>query len=291
MAFSISVEDFLLNTPIYRFEEFTFGDMPNVAEILFYEGIIDCYCVECKRNSTFHAVKKGSKGFPLENIYYIYVNNKGKAQISNESLKKTLYEGLTNGELYFVNKEFTCTRDDKHKIVLNYLVKGNKIAKVGQYPSLADLNQLDIGKYRKILGKEKYLEFSKGIGLSSHGVGIGAFVYLRRIFEYLIQEAYNKAQSSPEWVDNDFSNKRMDEKILALKNFLPQYLVENRKIYGILSKGIHELSEDICLEIFPYVRLGIELILDEKLYELERDEKLKANKKDLERIYASLGDN
>jgi hypothetical protein len=85
--------------------------------------------------------------------------------------------------------------------------------------------------------------------------------------------------------------QRMDEKILALKNFLPQYIVENRKIYGILSKGIHELSEDICLKIFPYVKLGIELILDEKLYELEREEKLKANKKDLERIYASLGDN
>ncbi|SFA54634.1 hypothetical protein SAMN05192569_105321 [Parageobacillus thermantarcticus] len=295
MAFSVSVEDFILNTPIYRFEEFTYEDMPNVAEILFYEGIIDCYCVECKRNSTFHAVKNGRGGYPLVEIYNTYVNAgnvRGPhfAGVDLQNWKQGLYDSLTNGELYFVNKEFTCTRDEEHKIVLNYLVKGNKIAKVGQYPSLADLNQLDIRKYRKVLSKEKYLEFSKGIGLSSHGVGVGAFVYLRRIFEYLIQEAYDKAKSSPDWVDNDFSNKRMDEKILSLKDFLPQYLVENRKIYGILSKGIHELSEEVCLKIFPHVKLGIELILDEKLYELEREEKLKATKVTLEKIHASLLD-
>jgi hypothetical protein len=211
MAFSVSVADFILNAPIYRFEEFTFDDMPNVAEILFYEGIIDCYCVECKKDSTFHAVRNGWGEYPIPEIYSIYIDSDKKNKprftgVALQNLKQGLYDSLTNGELYFVNKEFTCARDDKHKIVLNYLVKGNKIAKVGQYPSLADLNQLDIKKYRKILGKEKYLEFSKGIGLSSHGVGIGAFVYLRRIFEYLIQEAYNKAQSSPEWVDNDFSN-------------------------------------------------------------------------------------
>jgi hypothetical protein len=31
------------------------------------------------------------------------------------------------------------------------------------------------------------------------------------------------------------------------------------------AKGLHELSEDECLKIFPVVTAGIELILDEKI--------------------------
>ncbi|MGE7954793.1 hypothetical protein [Lysinibacillus xylanilyticus] len=62
----------------------------------------------------------------------------------------------------------------------------------------------------------------------------------------------------------------MDDKIKLLQNKLPEVLIENRAVYGIMSKGIHELSEDECLALFPDVKLGIELILDEKLYEQEK---------------------
>jgi hypothetical protein len=42
-------------------------------------------------------------------------------------------------------------------------------------------------------------------------------------------------------------------------------------MYGILSKGIHELSEEDCLKAFPAVKIGIEIILDAKLHaEAER---------------------
>jgi hypothetical protein len=56
---------------------------------------------------------------------------------------------------------------------------------------------------------------------------------------------------------------------------LPEFLVKNSAIYGILSKGIHELSEQDCLEIFPAVKLGIELILDDKIKLQEQIEKEK----------------
>ena len=42
-----------------------------------------------------------------------------------------------------------------------------------------------------------------------------------------------------------------------------------------MSKGIHELSEDECREMFPYIRAGIELILDDLLAERERKAKEK----------------
>ena len=41
-----------------------------------------------------------------------------------------------------------------------------------------------------------------------------------------------------------------------------------------MSKDIHELNEDTCLNHFDALRVGIEIILDEKLEELKRVEKM-----------------
>jgi hypothetical protein len=49
-------------------------------------------------------------------------------------------------------------------------------------------------------------------------------------------------------------------------------------MYGILSKGLHELSEDECKTYFPVLRTAIEIILDEKIALKERDAKLTANR-------------
>lgn len=76
----------------------------------------------------------------------------------------------------------------------------------------------------------------------------------------------------------------MDEKIVLLKNHLPQTLVGNAGMYTILSRGIHALSEDDCLKYFDTIRLGIELILDEKIEREERQKKLKRVADELSRI-------
>jgi len=65
-------------------------------------------------------------------------------------------------------------------------------------------------------------------------------------------------------------------------------LVEHRALYGILSKGIHELSEEECLKIFPAVKVGIELILDTKIEALERQRKIEAAKKEIAGISQEL---
>jgi len=67
----------------------------------------------------------------------------------------------------------------------------------------------------------------------------------------------------------------MDEKILLLRGFLPDFLVENRHTYGILSKGVHELTEQECLKYFPVVKTGIELILDEEIARRNTEKKRK----------------
>ena len=60
----------------------------------------------------------------------------------------------------------------------------------------------------------------------------------------------------------------MAERIKMLQGYLPEMLTKNTTIYGILSKGIHELSEDECRKYFPVVKKCIYQILG--MWECER---------------------
>lgn len=151
--------------------------------------------------------------------------------------------------------------------------------KIGQYPSLADLNTYDVRQYSAVLSREDFKEFTKAIGLAAHGVGVGSFVYLRRIFENLVDAAYQIAKSDNGWDDEAYRSGRMAERIQLLAGYLPEFLVENRSIYKILSQGVHELTEQECLAAFPVVKMGIELVLDEKLAAAAKQLKLEQAKK------------
>ena len=145
--------------------------------------------------------------------------------------------------------------------------------KIGQYPSIADFHIYEIKQYDKLLPNDVLKEFTKAIGLAANGVGIGSFVYLRRIFENLILESFEEAKQEGKVEEETFSRSRMDEKIELLKDYLPPFLVKNKSIYSILSKGIHELDENTCLEYFDPMKVAIEIILDQKLEKKKQKEK------------------
>ncbi len=160
----------------------------------------------------------------------------------------------------------TCVRTSELVDIFLYYDEDKKIVqKIGQTPSIADFHINQIKKYNKVLSKTQLKEFTRAIGLAANGVGIGSFVYLRRIFENLIEEAHILAKQDSKWNDEHYGKQRMAEKIELLKNHLPDFLVENKSLYGILSVGIHSLKEQDCLAYFETVKVGIELILDEKL--------------------------
>ena len=60
----------------------------------------------------------------------------------------------------------------------------------------------------------------------------------------------------------------MTERIKMLQGYVPEILIQNTTIYGILSKGIHELSEEECRKYFPVVKECIYQILG--MWESER---------------------
>lgn len=110
-----------------------------------------------------------------------------------------------------------------------------------------------------MISKEDRKELGTAIGLFASGVGAGSYVYLRRILERLIYQA--KATAGDSIDDEKFKQARMAERITMLEGYLPEVLIKNTTIYGILSKGIHELSEEDCRKYFPVVKECIYQIL------------------------------
>lgn len=167
--------------------------------------------------------------------------------------------------------QIKCKRTDE---IFRFYVLGDSntfsLMKTGQYPSVADFHISEIKKYNKLLPSERLKEFTRAIGLAANGVGIGSFVYLRRIFEHLITEAYTLCLGEGLVTEDQYNRSRMDQKIGLLSAHLPNFLVANRSIYSILSLGIHELDEKTCLAHFDTLRVGIEIILDEKLDEIKK---------------------
>ncbi|MDE0307044.1 MAG: hypothetical protein OXI87_19510 [Albidovulum sp.] len=169
--------------------------------------------------------------------------------------------------------QISCGRNEQHVIDYFFFVEGSTIQKIGQYPSLADISIDQVTAYRRDLGNHNAAEFHKALGLAAHGVGVGSFVYLRRVFERLIQRRFEDFRSTEGWQDGQFYNARMEDKIKLLKDHLPEFLIQNSRIYSILSQGLHEMDEETCLGWFEIMKQSIIIILEDdkkKKEELER---------------------
>ncbi len=265
-----SPKAFHLEMPLYH--ELDILD-PETAERVYacisYRGTIDAYCVWCGKESVFNTVERFGDEIPRQG------QSRTEAWIERGS--------------DFDRVVHACTRNHSHEYYAYYFKGAALFTKIGQWPSAADFQIPQADKYRKMLGEERYKELTKGIGLSAHGVGIGAFVYLRRVFEKLIEEAHLIAKENDEaFNDETYLKARMDQKIQILRDHLPSFLVENRLLYGILSKGVHELTEDECRKYFEAVRIGIEQILDEKIIQEEKFEKAEKAREAIHQTHAEL---
>ena len=131
-------------------------------------------------------------------------------------------------------------------------------------------------------------ELRRAAGLISHDAAIGAFVYLRRVFERIIAKAWKNAKESGESLP-DPPPLRMEEKIEALRNHLPDIVVRNAKVYGILSLGLHELTEEQCTRAYPLVEESVIAMLEDAHMHAEKRKREKRISDELARMSGELG--
>lgn len=257
------IESWLLQLPLYKPVTIDTGIENAIQAILLYKQTMDSFCPECQQSATFLAeISEFSQKLIKDKI----LNNPIVAPVKNTGF---LPKKSNPWKLPAFSKTIVCTRA-QHFVHFHFISENNTIIKIGQYPSLADLVIGNTKQYKEVLGVERLKELNKAIGLAAHGVGIGSYVYLRRVFEFLIEEAHQKASMDTDWNEEDYQNKRMKEKITLLKKFLPQFILDHPELYSILSLGIHELTEEQCLASFEALKQAILVIAEERLHDTQR---------------------
>ena len=96
---------------------------------------------------------------------------------------------------------------------------------------------------------------------------VGAYAYLRRIFEKLILFYLGEAK---------LDDNHMDTKINFVKDkFDPRIRGLLKNLYGILSKSIHELDENESKEYYIYLKTVIDMQLEYMNTEEEKEKQSK----------------
>lgn len=287
--------DFLVNEGLYDEIEITKDNISELADLIGGHVKIDVYCTKCGENRVFSC-----KSIP----YYLYDDHNDeikKFSLEDEILSWQVNQNrgfhtegedertwtwtnnsiVTDTQLMVFN--FFCAMDNTHQLDYIVITSGNKMKKIGQYPSFADLSFPELKEYRKVISKEDMKELKRAIGLFAQGIGVGSFVYLRRIFEHILEMASQKMMEDGDFNKEEYDKAHVTEKITMLKDYLPKSMVDNKVFYGIVSKGIHELRENDCLDYFPVMKRFI-------LLTLRQWEMMRKDKEEEQELFSSLKD-
>jgi hypothetical protein len=264
----ISLLEFLEETPLYTKCSVELPD--NLDEINLS---INKFCPECKEKRTFI----------LGNKYIPQIDYFSLANITRTL--KTIEPNCTVF-LYYV-----CGSCGKFNRSFSFFVGQNKeyIQKIGQYPAF----DITIKKHlREMLGG--YTDFyQRGLICEYNSYGIGAFVYYRRIIEGIIGNLLNsipelmtgeEKQKYEEVLEKVKNTKQTQEKIKLVKDLLPSILKPEGYnplmiIFDMLSKGIHNKTDEECLDYSHAIRKSliflVEIILRAKKQNKEFTESMK----------------
>lgn len=170
-------------------------------------------------------------------------------------LTTSAIQNMSEAGLYGARKlTLTCGRNDNHNVYVWLFNDGNGVQKVGQFPSMFDLAAPDALRVGGALGDAFGADFRRAVACSAHGYHVGAFCYLRRIFERLVLQAEAKEKE----LNADFVEAiGMKERIANCKHALPEFMVQNAVAYNILSGGVHEFSDDECANLYELMSKSI----------------------------------
>lgn len=298
--------EFLQTAGLYDSISVNESNISELCDLLLGKVRISEYCTKCGEKRVF----------TIEPVEYteeivngtVLIHQLGKRIMSQQNVQKMGTMGLP-GERREERKEwkwifddyrkesriivlsFTCTMQEDHH--LDYVVLANdyEIIKIGQHPSVADVSLPQIAEYKKVIDEASVKELKRAIGLHAQGIGVGSYVYLRRIFERILDKAKKQAEDEKKIELSGYKEKSVSDRIKMLAGYLPDMIVQNTVLYGVVSAGIHGLSEDDCLRYFPVLRDCIIMILkqwQEKQERKEQEEKLRKSMQEIASEVSSL---
>lgn len=264
-------------------------DINKLLDFMSKKKKIYGYCPYCDKELALDIIPIELEKELFEEPIYTYNNHEVEDEETSDNVIDSINMAygkkikLLNRYKYFSIKT-VCTLESSH--IMNfifhlYILKDKDkysidFIKIGQNPSYTELNKYKGRRYSKILKDiDCYDDYLKGINLFSHDIGIAPYVYLRRVIEKLLLFKFKEHKDNISFSFDEFEKMHMEEKIKTLKVYLPDFLVEHKDIYKILSAGIHILDEDVCKDYFPILKTSIDIILQQE--EERRDRNLLEN--------------
>ncbi|MDD4547137.1 MAG: hypothetical protein PHI05_00085 [Bacilli bacterium] len=285
---NIFLTEKLFLEPLYKKIELPSSELNNILPYYSYNSIksslecpkLELYCAKCKIKRVFKFLVADPKlvvgecvPVPIGSIIDTLPRQKSMSK-KDKFMKETDYFYL-----YALS-------DCGHHIVINFKVLDeNSVMKIGQYPSIYDLNEnINNKEFLKLLENEYASYYKSACSLHSFNTNIGAMTYLRRIFEKILIDTFNENES--DYGIEEFKKMRIEDKVKNLKTHLPELIFEQGfcQIYSLISDGVHNLTEDECNENFDLLKCAIEEILIEKLNKIEEKERKEDLKRRLQNI-------
>jgi hypothetical protein len=137
----------------------------------------------------------------------------------------------------------------------------------------------------KLLGEQREI-FLKGRRCENQGLGVGAFAYYRRVVEHQknrildeiikVSEKLGADKDLTKLLDTAKAETQFSKSISLVKDAIPQTLLINGHnpltlLHGALSVGLHEQSDERCLELAHDIRVVL-AELSERLSQALKDE-------------------
>ena len=145
--------------------------------------------------------------------------------------------------------------------------------KFGEYPTYGPPTP---SRLIKLIGPDRDI-FLQGRRCENQGIGIGAFVYYRRVVEnqknrildeiIKVATKLNAAQDDITELENAKKEIQFSKSLSMVKKGIPQALLINGHnplllLHGALSEGVHDRSDEECLELASSVRVVLAELSD-----------------------------
>lgn len=224
-----------------------------------YPGKIEFYCSVCKTTRPFHKPGYGKRiRIPRQSSG----NEDGLDEESRVFIERIIHS-LKSG---IYELKYDCSGCFKEEFQCWLEVNANEgwIRKVGQVPPWSKNPNKNLAKL--LSAHQEY--YKKGLACESQNYGIGAYAYYRRIIEEIINDLLNSIEDLIEPSERERYSIALKEvrktivakeKIALVKDLLPAILRPEgfnplSILHSSLSDGIHNDSDEKCLELAQHIR-------------------------------------
>lgn len=226
-----------------------YGKVCNVESSLFESfasnngfATLDLFCPKCKDNKTF-----------VYNNWH-YVEGLGaykKGGMYLDSARSLVYHCPTCGT----------------KLLYLFYYDGNNVIKLSQFPSQYDVSRDELKKYQKneLIDKNVFDELYKAEICASSGFYVAAYTYMRRVYENMLSSVFTHNQEDIGTTEEEFKKMHSDKKLETIKEYLAIDDEIYLPLYGLLSAGIHAMSEEKCCEDYSLLKpILIDILAEQK---------------------------